>query len=168
MSEDEEIAASVQRHGWHCINVAASSESAEFAYTIGLMTTWKHPEIIVFGLEAASSYAILEHAVEAIRSGESFRTGSVQTVKLGGFPVAFRGVHPSQIQIYLGYAMGHHRLLRVQGPLEALQLLWPDPTGRVPFMAGCDSNVCWLQPSLHLAVTPSELRAFRRMQSPVD
>lgn len=48
------------------------------------------------------------------------------------------------------------------GELEAVQVFWPDKNGKFPFDVGCDLDVYQRQPRLDLALTPSEIREFRR------
>ena len=39
---------------------------------------------------------------------------------------------------------------------------WPDAAGKFPFEVGCDLEVYQLQPRLDIALTPEELRRWRR------
>jgi Domain of unknown function (DUF4262) len=159
-SEDDEIAASVSKHGWHAISV--TDHSPEFIYTCGLLTTFRHPELIVFGLETREAYSIVAVMVQELRSGRSFTEPGTFDNVLEGWPVAVRKVHPTQHELYLGYAMGHCRHTGNPGGLVATQVFWPDKQGRFPFDVGCNLDVYRLQPRLDLEVPASELRAFRR------
>ncbi|HEV3078992.1 MAG TPA: DUF4262 domain-containing protein, partial [Gemmataceae bacterium] len=53
---DDEIAEVVREHGWYAANI--SDHRPPFLYTIGLMETCRHPEFIIFGLEADNAYAL--------------------------------------------------------------------------------------------------------------
>jgi Domain of unknown function (DUF4262) len=160
MSSDEEIARSVAAHGWHCIGVPDASP--EFSYTCGLLTTFDHPESIIFGLDSETAYTVLSAMVDAIRDGGSFATPGMYDGVLSDLPIAVRTVHPSQHELYLGYAMGHCRYTGKAGGLEAIQVFWPDKQGRFPFESECDSEVAAGQPRLEFRVSKSELRAFRK------
>jgi Domain of unknown function (DUF4262) len=161
VSEDEEIANSVRAHGWHAISV--SDHPPEFLYTCGLMTTFRHSEAIIFGLPRRSAYAVLAAMVDDIRRGRTFASPGRYDGVLTDFPIAVRLVHPSQAEMYLGYAMGHCRYMGNAGGLVAVQVFWPDKAGRFPFEVGCDQDVLNSQPRLDLPATLSELRAHRRL-----
>lgn len=159
-SEDEEIGTSVAKHGWHAISV--NDASPEFVYTCGLVTTFEHPELIIFGLESREGYSVLAVMVEDLRRGRSFARPGTYDAILEGCPIGIRKVHPTQREMYLGYAIGHCRLMGNASGLRARQVFWPDKQGRFPFDIGCDVEVYQLQPRLDLEVPPSERRAFRR------
>src|SRR3954452_2624494 len=98
---EEEIAEVVRKHGWYALSV--SDHNPPFLYTIGLMQTLNHPELIMFGLEASNTHALFSGLVRDIRNGRSFAEPGVQTVTLGGAEhrVGFRRVHPTQHPLYL-------------------------------------------------------------------
>src|SRR5262245_24298664 len=103
-SEDEEIAQSVSKHGWHAIEV--NDALPPFVYTCGLVTTFEHPELIIVGLESREAYSVLAVMVEQIRRRRSFANPGSYDGILEGCAIAVRKVHPTQREIYLGYAMG--------------------------------------------------------------
>ena len=53
--------------------------------------------------------------------------------------------------------MGYCREIGRIGELQAVQLYWPDGTGRFPFEPNCDLDVYNRQPRLDIPLTPSEL-----------
>jgi hypothetical protein len=160
LSEDDEIAQTVAKHGWQAINI--SDTSPPFLYTCGLLTTFEHPELIIFGLESRQTHAILAAMVNGLRSGQSFAKPGKYDRVTDMWPIAVQKVHPTQHEFYLGYAMGHCRHMGNAGGLAAMQVFWPDDHGRYPFDVGCDLAVYGSQPRLDPEVPPSELRAFRR------
>jgi hypothetical protein len=162
---DDAIADDVRKHGWSVADVYDGEPP--FLYTIGLMQTWNHPELILFGLKSKTAYSILAAMVHSIRSGQSFHEpGSYSGVLEGDFQIGLRAVHPTQHQVYLGYAMGYVRQIGRMGELQAMQAFWPDKAGKFPFEVGCDLDVFRLQPRLDLALTPSEIEEFEREFGP--
>jgi len=159
---DEEIAEVVREHGWFAADI--SDHDPPFMYTIGLMQTCNHPELIVFGLEANNAYALFSGLIQDIRSGRSFVEPGVATITLGGgeHRVGFRRVHRTQHPLYLGFAMGFMTNIGRIGELEAMQAFWPDSQGKFPFDAGCDLAVYELQPRLDIPLTKREVREFER------
>lgn len=159
MTTDAAIAASVAEHGWHAISV--SDVPNPFVYTCGLITTFDHPEFVIFDPDPRAGYDILAVMVQDIRSGRSFaEPGKFDRVLVEG-DVAVRRVHPTQHEFYLGYAMGHWRHTGRLGGLEVVQVFWPDRDGHFPFDQACDASVYRAQPRLDLEIPVSEIEDRR-------
>jgi hypothetical protein len=154
LSDDDEIARALAKDGWRAIG---SNTSPPYVYTCGLMTTFGHPELIMFGLKGDERFAILDAMVNGLQSGRSFAKPGKYDSVTDMWPIAVRKVHPIQHEFYFDYAMEHCRH-RSCG-LEAMQVFWPDDHGRYPFDVGCDRAVYESQPRLDLEVPPSEPRA---------
>jgi hypothetical protein len=159
---EEEIAEVVRQYGWYA--ASSSDHQPPFLYTIGLMKTLNHPEFITFGLDADNAHALFSQLVWDIRANQSFAEPGVYTVRIDGdeHRVGFRRVHPTQHELYLGFAMGYCRHIGRIGELEAMQVFWPDSDGKFPFEVGCDPAVSQLQPRLDIGLTPREVRQFQR------
>jgi hypothetical protein len=151
VSYEQNIANDVERVGWSAISV--SDVSPPFIYTVGLMFSLAHPELIIFGLGDAG-YDILSAMVEDIRAGRSFASAGKYNGVLASGEVATRPVHPSHHETYLGYAMGYCRERGRIGELQAVQVFWPDRAGRFPFERGCEESVWNAQPRLDQPATP--------------
>ena len=161
MSPDQLVANDVATHGFSLILI--SDATPPFAYTVGLMFTLNHPELILFGLDPDQLSTILRrrhHPHPPRRAPLADRT--THTPPGFNVPLATRRVHPSQHEFYLGYAMGYCTSKGRLGQLEALQLFWPDNSGRFPFDPGCDDNVWSAQPRLDQPVLPDQAREHRR------
>jgi hypothetical protein len=159
---EEEIAEVVRQYGWYAASI--NDHEPPFLYTIGLMQTLDHPEFIVFGLVADSAHALFSQLIRDIRAGRSYAEPGVSTFNIGGdeHRVAFRRIHPTQHERYLGFAMGYCRYIGRIGELEAMQAFWPDSGGKFPFEVGCDLAVYRLQPRLDIGLTPQEVRRWQR------
>jgi hypothetical protein len=162
LNVDDEIAEVVRQYGWYAANV--SDCKPPFLYTIGLMQMYRHPEFIMFGLEASNAHALFSQLVRDLKAGQSYASPGIYTVTLAGHEhrVGFRQVHPTQHELYLGFAMGFMRNIGRLGELEAMQAFWPDRSGKFPFEIGCKQSVFELQPRLDLELTPREIRQFRQ------
>ena len=146
-AEDQRIADSVARNGWHAISVTDRPPS--FVYTVGLLTTFNHPELVLFGLETSTAHSILSSLVREIRNGRSFaKAGTYRGVLEGDVPLLVRKVHPSQHEVFLGYAMAHCRMMGKMGSLAAMQVFWPDQQGKFPIDPGCKVAARNVQPQL--------------------
>lgn len=159
---EEEIAEVVKEHGWYALRI--SDHDPPFLYTIGLMQTLNHPEFIMFGLDADNIHALFSQLVRDIQAGQIFAESRVSNVNIGGgeHRVGFRRVHPTQHELYLGFAMRYSRHIGRWGELEAMQVFWPDGSGKFPFEVGCALDVYQLQPRLDIGLTPQELRKWQR------
>lgn len=159
---DEEIAKIVRDYGWYAANV--SDGKPPFLYTIGLMQSFRHPEFIMFGLDAGNAHLLFSQLVRDIRAGGSYSDPAVYTIRLDGDEhlIGIRCVHPTQHPLYLGFAMGYMTSIGRIGELVAVQAFWPDSKGRFPFEAGCDLDVYDLQPRLDVALSPREIQQWQR------
>jgi hypothetical protein len=162
MSPDDEFAEDMRNNGWALANV--SDNNPPFQYTIGLMETCHHPEFILFGLEGGLAHTLFSALIRDIQAGKSYAEPGVYTVNIDGqdWQVGFRRVHPTQHELYLGFAMGFLTNIGRIGELEAMQAFWSDRAGKFPFDAGCDLKVYEAQPRIDLGLTPRELKRFRR------
>ncbi len=157
MTPEQSIAQDVAKNGYSLLSIA--DHKPPFAYTAGLMFTQGHPEVIIFGLPK-SGPDILRAIVKLLHDGKRFDTAGEYGV-LGVVRVATRPVHPTQHELYLGYAMGYCREQGRPGELQAVQVFWPDKQGRFPFTRDCDSKVWEAQPRLDQPIGPRELAEWR-------
>ena len=157
MSVEQSISETVGKHGFQVL--AIGDHRPPFAYTVGLMFTWQHPELIIFGIREAGPN-ILRLIARMISEGIRFDAQDERDLK-GILKVATRPVHPTQHEFYLGYAMGYCREQGKIGGLQAVQVFWPDKKGRFPFQPGCDEKVWAAQPRLDQALGPMEIRERR-------
>lgn len=159
---EEEIAEVVRQYGWYAASV--NDHDPPFLYTIGLMQTHNHPEMIIFGVDAESAHALFSQLVRDMGVGKHYREPGVYSIRIGDdeHRVGVRSVHATQHELYLGFAMGYCRHIGRMGELEAVQIYWPDSAGKFPFDVGCDSDVAHLQPRLDVGLTPRELRNLQR------
>jgi len=159
MNHDDDIALDVERQGWS--RIVVRDAKPPFVYSVGLMYTANHPELILFGLSDAGP-EILAGMAYLIREGKSFASPDRYDGVLERGAVATRPVHPSQHPLYLGYAMAYCRRQGDIGGLKAVQVFWPDKAGLFPFERGCEDSVYLAQRRLDQPVMPDELREFKR------
>src|SRR5215207_6350514 len=102
-AEDREIAGKIAEHGWTAIGV--DDYDPWFVYSVGLMYSVKHPEIIIFGLKD-QNYALLAAVIKLIHSGKSFAVPGRYDEAMDDVSLGVGAVHPSQQERFLGFAMG--------------------------------------------------------------
>jgi hypothetical protein len=134
MSESEdpvltELHGLITEYGWAVRHVGAGTEPghAAFSYTVGL-TAMGHAEVIVTGLPFEHAQTFLNNIGADVRTGTQFRPGLVTEDLTGpGFPVAFIAVED---------ASGLTAVDQVYGTVTAIQMVWPDSAGHLPWIPG--------------------------------
>ncbi|TAJ49911.1 MAG: DUF4262 domain-containing protein [Herbiconiux sp.] len=143
MSEMDPLGATrdlVERYGWAVRHVLAGRMPSEppFSYTIGLSSR-PHPELVIVGLPPDVAKAFLDIAVAMIDDGRTFVPGEMAHGLAGDDrPLAVIRVDDA------------HELSAVEeiyGSVNALQLVWPDSSGRFPWVVGY-ANAAEVQPLL--------------------
>jgi len=149
----------VAKFGWVATAVSGDGEHPSFIYTTGLVATFDHPEVIIFGLENRLAYDILALVVSDIRADKRYSSPALYADLLTA-PMALRPVHPTQHMFYFGDTLGFYRLQGRPGGFTAVQLFWSDAAGLFPFDAACAPSVIDAQPRLYIARTPREIQEF--------
>jgi hypothetical protein len=118
----------IDRFGWAVLHGGGSGPGdPRWSYTVGL-SAFEHPEVIVVGLPFAAGETYLNLVGEAVRAGARFRPGVVTTALTDAdSPVVFLQVTDTE---RLTVAEQLH------GSVDALQLVWPDSTGKLPWEEG--------------------------------
>nr|WP_256871665.1 DUF4262 domain-containing protein [Paenarthrobacter nitroguajacolicus] len=113
----------IDKHGWAVRHVGAGHEAA-FSYTVGL-TAVGHPEIVMEGLPFEVAQAFLNLMGEEVKAGRRFTPGSITTdLTDSPAPIAFISVEN---------ITGLTAVAEVYGEVNALQAIWSDSTGRLPW-----------------------------------
>lgn len=130
---DEAVAkakAAIDKHGFYVVGVGSSVTEPTFSYTVGLTTTFNHPEIIVSGLNPTLAHQIFWGMVDKIRAGHKFFEG-VSEVVLKDYSVWFKPLRYQIVDEHFGFG------IRILGGVpDAMQLCWPDKTNKWPWEAG--------------------------------
>jgi hypothetical protein len=138
----------IAKFGWHLIQVNADDQGPSFVYSIGMMETLRHPEMIMFGLAPKLMATVINDAGRQIGAGRNFAEFGLFEDLLEGYACKFVSVQVRWHERYLGYAMWHRRSVGKIGTLTAIQCLWPDKAGRFPDEEGCADAVVAGQPLL--------------------
>lgn len=139
----------VRDHGI-AIQYVRDDQGPSWAYSVGL-EAWDHPEAIVMGIDPASATHLLDAFHLVVASGEMVPTGRRGELELAGVRCALVGVDP----IHLGpssdliagaerYWVRFHR----RRITDAVQIVWSDPEGHLPWEASFDPRFERFQPLL--------------------
>jgi hypothetical protein len=129
----------------HIAYVESDGYCPRFGYSIGLYKEFNHPELIIIGLDAESTGAIINNVKNEIERGTKFLEGINYTGFLLEFPMQFVEVQKEYYPDYLGYA-GWYNDNSINFP--TLQLVWPDKKGIFPWEPGFNENFKFRQPLL--------------------
>jgi hypothetical protein len=130
---DAKVVADVREYGWHCVLVGngegdhAAHDEPSFAYTVGLMHTYGHPELVLMG-HWQYAHGILGAAVELVHEGARLAPGDESDDVLEDYPVRFGAVADERRRELLAHA----GWLYEGRPFPALQVILPDRAGRMP------------------------------------
>ncbi|RPF20343.1 DUF4262 domain-containing protein [Myceligenerans xiligouense] len=139
---ESKLVEDVEARGFSSVWVFDDEEGLpDFAYTVGLSFSCRHPELVVVGLPYRASVGILHEAAGRAVEGTELRVGDrVQDVALG-FDVLIgsvdRGFMEANMRQAAGFAGGSSR--------GARQILWPDRRGIFPGEPGFDSRLAGRQ-----------------------
>ena len=124
----EELAERIEWFGWGGQYVEGDPEANDpWAYTIGLVERWNHPELVVASLSYERSAALLDMVVDEIQAGRRFEAGVTATVN--GVDLSFAAVHPRQFErnVFARWFDYYEWAYGSGGPeLSALQVSLPD------------------------------------------
>jgi hypothetical protein len=146
--EDAWMRDTVRRHGWALQYVtndgqcsvagctadhSSGSDDLPFAYTVGLHG-YGHPELLVFGLDMATSGSVLNGLGEYVREGEPLIIGD--TYGFDGWQHAIHLFPLRDSGAVLISANRYYQRRRTE-PVPALQCVWSDDHYRFPWEPDC-------------------------------
>jgi Domain of unknown function (DUF4262) len=120
----------IDRHGWAIQHVGGGDQPDEpsFSYTVGL-TTMGHPEFILFGLAPRSAGSLLNVLGDQVQKGHRYRANTLTSDPEGtAAPVALIEVIDPPKYLFVATDL--------YPQVEALQVIWPDSRGRLPWDDG--------------------------------
>lgn len=147
IDHSEKIEWMIETHGWALEAVAPSSQTdpptPAQAYTIGLPALAGFPEIVVFGLTPAAANGLLGLVIDAVRGGTEIPLG-VELVGLldNDLRCMFAPVDLELHEELMATARAWYR----GASFDAVQLLYPDRNGFMPYETGFEQRLRLAQP----------------------
>jgi hypothetical protein len=121
------VLANVERYGSHVQMVVGDPLHPPWTYTIGLWTSFGHPELAMFGIDGNQATLLLHLMAERVLKGERFEAGTSHGGVLDEHPVRLAVVRPEWYAPYFGMAIDWY-----MEEFPILQVLLPDRRGRFP------------------------------------
>lgn len=134
----------IEKHGLQVIMVHATNYSPSFAYSIGLFRTYKHPEIICFGLPNELGRAIINDVARLVKQGENMEVYRNYDNIFKDSRAEFLPVDNRNIKDYFRAALNFYETSN----FPAYQLVWPDGNNTFPWEDNFDKNFLYDQPLL--------------------
>jgi hypothetical protein len=142
---DRKMIADVREHGVHVVHVFdPEGKDPEFSYTLGLWHTYRHPEVLIFGLKRELRHTLLNNLKFAISNGRSFTDGLSANDALAGYICYFQELSKEYLHKYLGRDCWFYD----GDDFSAVQMLWPTVDGVYPWDEGASEYLQQLQPVL--------------------
>lgn len=140
MSHREKIEFMLERQGWAIDAVPATADPPfpRYAHTIGFEDRFAFPDLCVFGLAPVACQGLFALLADALDGGTELPVG-VPFIGLleDDQPCALLPVEPTDAEGLFPSLAEHQRLAdRPADQLRVLQLVWPDPEGRLPWERG--------------------------------
>jgi hypothetical protein len=141
---DQKLLKDVAEYGWHVIKIIDQPDTPGWAYSVGLFQNFKHPEIIVFGLNSDLMHSIINTIGDRVRSGSTFEIDNKYPDLIDTYLCTFKGVAPLWHDFFLAFASefynGADYLVR--------QCFWPDFDSRFPWESNFSEDLISAQPLL--------------------
>lgn len=137
----------IEDPGWMVMGIPDADPC--FCYTIGLLKSFNHPEIIVFGLRLEIAHPLLNVVGFHIKAGKVYEPGKRYDDIAQRYDTQFVEVTFSNIQEYFGSLIGYYRFHNDATPIQALQLVWTDTQNRFPWDEGFEEKFRAAQPLLN-------------------
>jgi len=140
------ILTNIDEVGWHVTGVFADPKknTPPFCYSVGLFSSYEHPELIVFGLPHETAHLLINAIGEKIKKGQGFIPGEKYDIDFS-FPLCLSRINKKYYADYLSHANWYYE---DGGSFSCLQILWPDKEGVYPYEDGFDPKFIPYQPQL--------------------
>ncbi len=133
--------------GWHVARVQPAGDHHGWAFSVGFVQTFHHPEVAIFGLPEDVLRALLDTIGRQLRTGRTYPDGCVDETLAPPYRCVFRAVDVAWHAAVLPVASWFYG----DRPFQTVQLFWPDRAQRLPWEAGFDPDLITFQPLLYHA-----------------
>ena len=141
---EQKVIDDIAEHGWHCVSILAEGDDGPYSFTVGLIQTLKHPELLIYGLPSKTAHQILTIAVNAAKEGRPLDMAASTDELLDGFDCCFVAVPKAAYYEHVGFARWYY-----QGDdFPLYQVVWPSRHGRFPWHTDATPEFRAVQPVL--------------------
>ena len=131
----------IDKQGFFVCNFTATDSSPAFSYTIGLRETESHPDFLTMGLSLETNSYLVVAASEAVKTGKRFELNCDYEDFLEGYPIRFLPILQEHLPNHFGFAFQHYGTREI----DAIQIVWPDKSGKWGWEEDCSPNLAYCQ-----------------------
>ena len=142
--DEQKLYADIENFGWTVLLMPETDYLPSFAYTVGLWESYKHPELISFGLTTKTLHLILHDAGEIIKSGQIIEINKSYDDFFENSKTEFITVDNNNIIHYFGNAINYYN----SQDFPAFQLIWTDRNNNFPWDKDYEEEFKFRQPLL--------------------
>lgn len=150
----------IDKYGFSTFSVFADEDFPTFSYTVGL-TGHGLPELVIVGIPPRDAQHILLEAAQRQVDRAAFVIGERIAEIFPGFSVLSGDVSPQWARRLCNLAQ-----VIADGPVRALQLIWPDEKGLFPGEQGYNDRYLEIQPLLSADPAPNPEEGAQRPPRP--
>ena len=132
-SDEKKLVSDIELVGWAIMNIKDEPGKTGWAFTVGLYETYKHPEVLLFGLKPESRMGILNWIGQNVRDGKPFTVNQEHDWVLDNYKCWSRPVRKKWYRDMLGYAIWFYRTPDKVNNFPCVQCLWPARDGSYPW-----------------------------------
>jgi len=142
-AHEQKVLDDIANYGWHCVNILAEGDEGPYSFTVGLFQTERHPELLIYGLQADVAHAILGNAVAELRQ-KRLDLRALNHALLQGYACCFIEVPKQAYYEHVGFARWYY-----QGDdFPLYQIVWPSRDAKFPWQRGTSAEFRRIQPVL--------------------
>jgi hypothetical protein len=134
----------IKKYGLQVISIRASEYLPSFSYSIGLLESYQHPELICFGLSTDLMHTLINDVAALIKQGEKIEPGRDYDNIFANSDAQFVQVDARNVPDYFKLALKYYQLDRI----PAMQLIWTDRENRFPWDISFQDEFVYKQPLL--------------------
>lgn len=139
-----QIAQFIEQFGVAIINVPETINTPPYSYTVGLVESIEHPEMIVFGLPADISSNVLNDIIEMLKAtAESLQDGDILN-DISNYPLIAKKVSNKHLSTYAKRAFDYFKTTSLS--LEFFIIYWPDENTKYPWDSKFSESLRSIQP----------------------
>ena len=127
---EEKTIADIEKFGLQVMNVLEEDGQPNFTYSVGLWHSYRHPEVIIFGLKKNISHWMLNEIGRRIKQeSEEFVVGQYYDGLLEGFECTFLEVPKAHFEEHVGWNIWLNNGI----DFSLIQCAWPSTKGMFPW-----------------------------------
>lgn len=141
-ASERKVLSDIAEFGWHCVHIMDEGDLVEYSFTVGLFQSYRHPELIVFGMASDIAHQILSIAAQEAKRGAPIDLSAPTDALLKDYSCCFVQVPTSEYYEHVGFARWYYQ----GNDFPLVQIVWPSRSGHFPWHPEADPEFKRAQP----------------------